>query len=96
MNGPDGKRIDNIGVYLDVVENERLVFTDAFTPGWRPAGRPFMVAEVLFENAGDGKTRYTARTMHWNEETRKEHENMGFHEGWGKAADQLEELAQSI
>jgi uncharacterized protein YndB with AHSA1/START domain len=34
--------------------------------------------------------------MHWNAETRKEHEEMGFHEGWGKAADQLEALARSL
>jgi uncharacterized protein YndB with AHSA1/START domain len=34
--------------------------------------------------------------MHWNAETLKEHEAMGFHEGWGKAADQLEELAKTL
>lgn len=96
MNGPDGERFDNPGVFLEIAEGERLVFTDAFEPGWRPNGRPFMVAEVRFEDAGDGRTRYTARAMHWNAETRKEHEEMGFHEGWGKAADQLEALARSL
>jgi uncharacterized protein YndB with AHSA1/START domain len=57
---------------------------------------PFMTAEVLFEDAGAGKTRYTARAMHWSAEARKEHEEMGFHEGWGKAADQLEALAKTL
>ena len=46
--------------------------------------------------AGEGRTRYIARAMHWNAETLKEHEAMGFHEGWGRAADQLEALAKSL
>lgn len=96
MNGPDGEQFGNPGVFLDVAELQRLVFTDAFQSGWRPSGRPFMVAEVLFEDAGDGKTRYTGRAMHWTAEARKEHEDMGFHDGWGKAADQLEELAKTL
>jgi len=96
MNGPDGERFDNTGVYLSVTEHEQIVFTDAFEPGWRPAGQPFMVADVRFEDAGDGKTRYTARAMHWNAEAREQHEQMGFHEGWGKAAEQLEALAQTL
>ena len=84
------------GVFLEVVEGKRLVFTDAFRPGWRPAGRAFMAAEVLFEDASGGKTAYTARAMHWSAEARLEHEKMGFHEGWGKAADQLEALAKTL
>jgi uncharacterized protein YndB with AHSA1/START domain len=96
MNGPSGEQFGEPGVFLDVVEQERLVFTDAFRPGWRPAGRPFMAAEVLFEDADRGRTRYTARAMHWNAEAREEHEKMGFHEGWGKAADQLEALAKAL
>ena len=96
INGPSGERFGEPGVFLDVAEQERLVFTDAFRPGWRPAGRPFMAAEILFEDAGSGTTRYTARAMHWNAEAREEHEKMGFHEGWGKAADQLEALAKTL
>lgn len=96
MNGPDGERVDNMGVYLDIVHGERIVLTDAFQPGWRPSGRPFMVAEMRFADAGDGRTKYRARAMHWTEEARNEHQAMGFHEGWGKAADQLEELAKTL
>jgi uncharacterized protein YndB with AHSA1/START domain len=32
MNGPDGERFGEPGVFLEVVEKERLVFTDAFRP----------------------------------------------------------------
>ncbi|MEZ5667285.1 MAG: SRPBCC family protein [Alphaproteobacteria bacterium] len=96
MNGPDGERVENVGVYLAVVPRQRLVFTDAFGADWRPAGRPFMVADVRFADAGDGQTRYDARAMHWTAEAKAEHEAMGFHAGWGKAADQLEALAQTL
>ena len=96
MRTPDGQDMPNPGMYLEVVKNERLVFTDAFGSGWKPAGKPFMVAEITLEDAGPGKTKYTARAMHWNEETRQQHEAMGFHQGWGQCADQLEELAKTL
>lgn len=96
MNGPDGERFENLGVYLEVIPMKKIVTTDAFLPGWVPSGRAFMVAETLFEDAGGGKTKYTARALHWTEEAMKEHEAMGFHDGWGMAADQLEALAKTL
>lgn len=96
MNGPAGERHENGGCFLAIEPQRRLVFTDAFQAGWRPAGQPFMVADITFSDAGNGRTDYLARAMHWTEEARKTHEEMGFHEGWGKAADQLEALARSL
>lgn len=96
MHGPDGEEFPNLGVFLEIVEGKKLVSTDAFAPGWRPQGRPFMASVVTFEDAGDGKTHYVASAMHWTEEAKKEHEAMGFHEGWNAAADQLEALAQTL
>ena len=93
MQGPDGPPMDNTGVFLDVEPNRRLVFTDAFAPGWAPQG-PFMVVIVSFEPEGDG-ARYTARVRHWTEEALKQHEGMGFHEGWGAVAGQLAALAEA-
>lgn len=95
MRAPDGTEIPNRGVYLEVVENERLVFTDAFTRAWQPSEKPFMTAIVTFEEE-DGKTRYTARALHWSVEDREAHEKMGFHEGWGIACDQLTEVAAKL
>lgn len=91
MRGPDGVDLPNRGVYLEVVENERLVFTDAFTSAWVPSAKPFMTVTLTFEEEG-GQTRYTARAMHWTVEDREAHEQMGFHAGWGIAADQLTAL----
>ena len=42
MRDPEGREFPNQGVYLEVVENERLVFTDAYTKAWEPSEKPFM------------------------------------------------------
>lgn len=96
MNGPAGERFENLGVFLDIVPGERLIFTDAFVPGWRPNGKPFMTASIVLSDTDDGRTDYVARAMHWNAETKAQHEAMGFHQGWGTAADQLEALARTL
>jgi uncharacterized protein YndB with AHSA1/START domain len=79
-----------------VVPNRKIVFTDAFTSAWQPSDKPFMVATVTFEDIGGGKTRYTAVARHWTVADREAHEKMGFHEGWGIAASQLEALAKKL
>ncbi|MEO3433983.1 SRPBCC family protein [Inquilinus sp. CAU 1745] len=95
MRSPDGTDYPNPGVYLEVVENEKLVFTDAFTEAWVPSEKPFFTGVLTFEDEG-GKTRYTARALHWTAEDRERHEKMGFHEGWGQCADQLEAVARKL
>ncbi len=95
MRGPDGKEFPNPGVVLEVVKNEKLVFTDAYTKAWEPSAKPFMTAIITFADEG-GKTRYTARVLHWTAEDRRAHEEMGFHQGWGQCADQLAALAAKI
>ena len=96
MRGPNGEQVDNRGVYLEVVPNQRLVFTDAFTEAWIPSAKPFMTGVLTFEDLGDGTTRYTAVVRHWSEEDLKMHEQMGFQEGWGIAADQMAALAKTL
>jgi uncharacterized protein YndB with AHSA1/START domain len=95
MQGPDGTQMPNRGVYLEVVKNEKIVFTDAFTQAWVPSGKAFFVCVLTFEDEG-GKTRYTARARHWNAEDCQAHEAMGFHAGWGIATDQLAALAATL
>lgn len=95
MRGPDGQEFPNRGVYLEVIPNRRLVFTDAFVSAWEPSNKAFMVGTITFEDLG-GKTRYTARVQHWSKADSDDHAKMGFHEGWGKAADQLEALVAGL
>lgn len=91
MRSPEGQEIPNRGVYLEVVPGRRLVFTDAYVSAWEPSEKPFMTAILTFENEA-GRTRYTARIKHWTDADYQSHIQMGFHEGWGKATDQLEAL----
>lgn len=95
MRGPDGNEFASKGVYLEVVPNERLVFTDAYVEAWVPSEKPFMTVVLTFENE-NGKTRYTARVRHWTVAVREAHERMGFHSGWGQCANQLEELVSTL
>jgi uncharacterized protein YndB with AHSA1/START domain len=95
MRSPDGQEFPNPGIYLEVVLNERLVFTDAYVSAWVPSEKPFMTAIVTFEDE-NGRTRYTARVRHWSVADRETHEKMGFHEGWGRATDQLAALAARL
>jgi uncharacterized protein YndB with AHSA1/START domain len=95
MRGPAGQEFPNRGIYLEVVPDERLVFTDAYTGSWEPAEKPFMTVILTFEDLG-GKTRYTARVLHWTVADRERHEQMGFHAGWGQCTDQLEALVARL
>jgi uncharacterized protein YndB with AHSA1/START domain len=95
MQGPEGERFDNAGCYLDVVPQERLVFTDALGPGYRPTPKAFFTGALLLEDAPGG-TKYTAYAIHKDATDRQTHADMGFYEGWGKALDQLVEVASEL
>jgi uncharacterized protein YndB with AHSA1/START domain len=91
MRGPDGDESSGTGCILVATLNERLVWTDAMGPGFRPSTEAFMTADIRLEPEGT-RTRYTAIARHASEDTCKQHEEMGFHEGWGKAVEQMGEL----
>lgn len=95
MRAEDGTEYSTHGVFLEVVPNERIVFTDAYVDAWTPSAKPFMTAITTFADE-DGKTRYTARALHWSEEDRKAHEAMGFEDGWGQSADRFEAVVAKL
>ncbi len=96
MQGPEGQQVPQPGVYLEVVPGRRLVMTDAFEQAWVPTAKAFMVADITLEDTPGGDTHYVALARHWSIADREAHEKMGFHAGWGAAADQLEALARSL
>lgn len=96
MRLPDGTEMPNVGVYLEVIPNRKIVMTDVYTSAWVPSQKPFMTIIVTFDDLGGGKTRYTARVRHWTVADKEQHEKMGFHEGWGVCAGQLAELAATL
>ena len=95
FRSPEGQLFPNDGCYLEVIPNERLVWTDTMLAGYRPAPEPFFTAVITMEARGKG-THYKAVAMHGNADVRKRHEEMGFYEGWGKTIDQLVELAKKM
>lgn len=88
MQSPEGQKFPNVGCFLEVIPNRKLVWTDALKPGFAPSEGAFMTAIVTMEPHGAG-TKYTARALHKDEATMKQHEAMGFITGWGIALDQL-------
>ncbi len=91
MESPEGDRFPNVGCYLDIVPNERLVWTSSLEPGFRPQSKPEdmpMTAIISMKPSGSG-TLYTAMALHRNTDDRKKHEDMGFEHGWNTALDQL-------
>jgi uncharacterized protein YndB with AHSA1/START domain len=102
MRGPEGQEFSNTGCYLEIVENEKLVWTGALGPGYRPRpaaatpGDSFLMTAVISLESIGNETKYTALVIHGDESARKKHEQMGFHDGWGKALDQLVEVAKKM
>lgn len=99
MRSPEGEEFPNVGCILEVEEGARLVFTSALGPGYRPQIDPSGVtftAVIDITPTRDGGTKYTATAMHPDEDTRKKHEEMGFHEGWGQVLDQMVELIKTL
>ena len=55
-----------------------------------------MTAIIDIAADGQGGTIYTATARHRSSEARKSHEEMGFFDGWGTVATQLEEYARTL
>jgi uncharacterized protein YndB with AHSA1/START domain len=97
MRGPNGEEFTHRGVYLEIVPNQRLVFTNAYTAGWELSEvKPLMTFVLTFDDLGGGRTRYTARVEHWSIEDREAHEKMGFHQGWPIATEQLADVVARL
>lgn len=103
MRSPEGQEFPNVGCYLEVVPQKRLVWTNMLAPGFRPAnldtsrscGEFAFTAIVQIEPHGSG-TKYTATVLHRDEEGCRKHAEMGFEQGWGAALEQLVALAKQI
>ncbi len=96
MVGPEGQRFDNLGCFLEVIPNERLAWTNALKPGFRPAlgptaggGGEFAFTAIISLARHGGGTKYSARVVHGSVADRNTHAAMGFEQGWGKALDQM-------
>jgi uncharacterized protein YndB with AHSA1/START domain len=96
MNDPDGQELfDDTGCYLEVVPSERLVWTSALTTGYRPQPSDMAFTAILeLRPDGAGGCHYRAIAVHPDPALRDQHEQMGFHDGWGTVVDQMVEHIQ--
>ena len=92
---PDGDRYPNAGCYLHLEPSRQIIFTSVMGADFRPAAPANGAADLAFtariewEAAKEGGSDYQATCMHATEESCRQHADMGFHEGWGAALDQL-------
>ncbi|MEA9357265.1 SRPBCC family protein [Bacteriovorax sp. PP10] len=98
MQSPEGDKFPNTGCILEAIPGKKLVWTSALLEGFRPSENKDMsfTAVILLEPYGKNQTKYIAIGMHGNELDRKKHEDMGFEQGWGICADQLEAMMKSL
>ena len=105
MQSPEGQLFPGTGCYLEVIKNERLTWTSALLPGFRPAvlditcgdeqAQFFFTATIALASHGSS-TRYTATVLHADEAGCQQHAAMGFEDGWGKALEQLVEYVKKM
>ncbi|MCU1236237.1 MAG: putative glutathione S-transferase-related transrane protein [Candidatus Solibacter sp.] len=104
IRSPEGQEFPNVGCYLEIVPNEKLVWTSALGPGYRPAIRAagtgtcdelYFTAIITLAAEGPG-TKYSAVAIHGDEASSKKHEEMGFYQGWGASLDQLVAFAKTL
>ncbi|MDL2402687.1 SRPBCC family protein [Rhizobium mayense] len=84
------------GCFLEVVPEQRLIFTTSLTEGWRPA-EPWLAITAIMTLMPEGAgTRYMAHVLHKSPAEGKRHEELGFYSGWGATIDQLAEVAERL
>jgi uncharacterized protein YndB with AHSA1/START domain len=86
----DGSEFIGEGVYLVIVELEKIFSSADFKP--MTAG---VEIQALFEANGD-KTNFTFNVIHPTEEYCKQQEKMGFYNGWGSTFKRLEEFVATL
>lgn len=95
MRSPQGEESSHEACYLEIVNDERLVWTDALGAGFRPAAQPF-IAVVVGLDDDRGNTRQTCHVLHKDAATRRIHLDKGFEQGWGTYLDQLAEVVSRL
>jgi uncharacterized protein YndB with AHSA1/START domain len=99
---PDhGEMAGDPGCVLVADPGRRLVWTNCLGPEFVPnliGGGPLdfgFTVDIRLAPEASG-CRYVATVSHAGADAMRKHEDMGFHDGWGAATDQLEALASSL
>ena len=102
MEVPDhGTMAGDAGCVLLADPESRLVWTNALGPEFHPNAMgdgpmDFAFTADIRITPADGGSTYQVTVLHATDAARKVHEEMGFFEGWGTAADQMAALAGGL
>jgi uncharacterized protein YndB with AHSA1/START domain len=92
MTSLENREVAFNGEYREVVENERLVYTEVF----EDFPDAHAVNTVTFTETGDGRTTVACLVDHNTQEERDMHVNSGMEGGMQEALDALERIAVSL
>ncbi|MGX1930054.1 SRPBCC domain-containing protein [Flagellimonas sp. 2504JD4-2] len=90
MPMPNAKEFIAEGVYIEIVEHEKIISKADFKPMTEA-----VEIQALFKTLGD-KTEFTFNVVHPTVEYRIQQEKMGILNGWGSVFDRLEELLTTM
>ena len=90
MTMPDGNDFISDGVYLEIVELEKIISSANFKPMTEG-----VEIQAYFQANGE-KTNFTFKVVHPTEEYCKQQEKMGFYNGWGSAFNRLETFVSIV
>ncbi|WP_273566053.1 SRPBCC domain-containing protein [Maribacter halichondriae] len=90
MPMPDGKEFIAEGVYLEIVEFEKIISSANF----RPMTEGVEIQALFSENGS--KTNFTFNVVHPTEEYKIQQEKMGIMNGWGSIFDRLDQLLRNM
>jgi uncharacterized protein YndB with AHSA1/START domain/DNA-binding transcriptional ArsR family regulator len=96
MYDPKGGESSVTGAFLEIVPEERIVFTTALTAEWRPAPTPLPITAIIAMSDDDEGTWYATRVLVKDEEERQKLEAMNFPAGWTLGIDQLKAFAEAM
>lgn len=86
----DGPEIPNVGCVLEVVPEQRLVWTSMLFPGYRPAVFDDIPITAIMTMKAEGTgTRYVFTALHRSEADLETNKTSGFYDGTTIAVDQF-------
>ena len=86
----DGQEVPNLGCVLDVVPQQRLVWTSMLFPGYRPAVfDDIPITAIMTMQAEGSGTRYVFTALHRSEADCETNKSSGFYQGTEIAIDQF-------
>ena len=93
----DDMVIPSTGMVLNAVKNELFAFTDLMSADFAPVESPGLgfTATIRLSDHAEG-TEYHVTARHRTAGDAQKHEEMGFSQGWGQVATQLEAYAAGL